>query len=327
MKTKKCYVYCEGILGVKTNISNFKWVYGSNAPIVSQTEYEQCAVKFEIFIRPEKRLRTICACDQFQSYFWDAKSNTLSCRRNLLGSIALGYDISITEEKILVEIGSNYYRFVKKRVMNLHAVYYLLADLANLLLLRKGYLTLYASCVHYAPGNKGMVFFAPPNTGKTVTATRLCSSKEYSMVGEDVIIIKDHQIYSCPFTASYRKRRTLLDSTGSIGRVDKAGSFTMCKTCEITDVFILASGEERIACDREEIMRKITILNGYLFQYYSSPIIKILGYFDFLYCNDWNALAKEKLEQIINTNKTHILVSRDAIRYSVLAHRAIGELV
>ena len=172
MEKEFFYVFCSGILGVRTNIEGFSWIYGSAAPCSSLAAYETCAIKFDIRLVPEKELEQSTGenIQHFQAYVWNDRSHTLSCRRTLFGKIKLGYDLTIKENTVSAQIGKNYYRFVKHRVMNLHGVYYLLSDLANILLLKNGYLSLYASAVYNRVTERCLVSFAPPNTGKTYTA-------------------------------------------------------------------------------------------------------------------------------------------------------------
>lgn len=325
MKNEYCYEHCKGILGVKTNISNFKWVYGSIAPAVSTDAYEKCAVKFEIRIKRESELDAIGKYDgKFQSYFWNEQSHTVSFRRTFFGCIQIGYTIRIKDNLVIADIGSNYYRLVKKRVMNLHDAYYLLSDLANLILLKNGYLTLYAAGVHYSPLNKGIVCFAAPGTGKTETAMGLCEREGYSLSGEDIIITKDRQLYACPWTSSYRKKKSFLDSTGALSRVSKRVVGKVCDACRVTDLATLAAGDKSIQDDKEELLRQITIFNGYLFHYYSSPIVKVLSYFDREYDGEWNLYAKGILKQLVDDSECHIIHTGDAMEFCDIVHRIVA---
>ena len=83
MKNENYYVYCEGILGIRTNIDDFKWVYGSSAPMVSYEEYDKCKVKFNIYIKSERQLNPVKSISKrFQSFIWNDEDETLYYRRN-----------------------------------------------------------------------------------------------------------------------------------------------------------------------------------------------------------------------------------------------------
>ena len=328
MKDEKYFVYCDGILGVKTNMPDFKWVYGQVAPETTPYEYDKCVVKFEINIKKEKKLHNIAEYDsKFQSYYWNDKDNILSCRRKLFSKIPIGYNIKLDNDRVLVEIGRNYNALVKKRVMNLHGAYYLLSDLANVMLMQKGYITLYASAVAFSPMQKAVVCFAAPSTGKTLTATRLCEREGYSMIAEDVLISKGSELYSCPYTSSYRGKRSLLDSSGSIGRKRIVSNGAICACSHITDLVVLANGEEKARTDKQEVLRYVDILNGYLFNYCSSPIIKMLSYFDAEYNKDWYAEVKNQLEYLVDSSSYKIVYSKDPIEFSEKIHQMlVGEI-
>lgn len=328
MKNENYYVYSNGILGVKSNIKDFKWIYGSVAPYVSREDYQRCEVKFEINLKPERELPAVVDYDKkFQSYYWQERAKTLSCRRTLFGKISIGYDITVNDGSVTVEMGSNYYKLVKKRVMNLHGVYYLLSDLANIMLLNKGYVTLYASALHNSAKKRGIVCFAPPGIGKTVTATKLCEIDEYSLVGEDVVLFKDGVIFACPYTASYRGRKTFLDSSGALGRTKKASIDKVSHFANVTDIFLLVNGNPKGIEDKETVLSQIALLNGYLFSYSSSPIVKILGYFDPEFLKNWDSYAVEKIKKLVDECEFSTLYSRDPLKFSELIHNKItGEI-
>lgn len=319
--SENCYVYCDGILGVKTNIPRFKWIYGSVAPSATRDEYESCDVKFEIDLMPESRLPNNAGDDSFQSYSWNREQETISCRRTFLKNIQIGYNITLlNEHRVIAKIGRNYYKLVKNRVMNLHSAYYLLSDLANMLLLKSGYLTLYASAVHFSPQNKGIVCFAAPNTGKTLTAMKLCEKEGYRLIGEDVVIVKGRELHACPWTSSYRKEKSKVDTAGTFRRNNGLYIGQICEACEITDVVVLTAGKRNEASGQAEVLRLISILNGYLFHYYASPIVKILGYFDPRYAEEWDLYTQKLLKQFADSCTCHVVRAHDPLAYGELVH-------
>lgn len=304
------YIYCAGILGVKTNAADFRWIYGSAAPEASLEDYEKCVLKFDVCVVPEKHLTQPLACDRrFQVFTWCDKTHTISFRRRFLRHIQTGYNICVSGNTVSAEIGRNYFKFIRLRMMNLHGVYYLLSDLANMLLLKNGFLTLYASSAYYAPTGKTVVCFAPPNTGKTITALKLCDTYGYALVGEDVVITDGHRIYSCPWTCSYRKGNSRVDQAGSFGRATRIPKQAFCDVCDLTNMAVLSLGPKDISMEKHRIASRVCTLNGYLFYYYASPIIKILGYFDPEYCEPWEAKAKAMLEDMVQQAECRFLQS------------------
>lgn len=323
------HVYSKGLLGVKTNVDGFRWAYGSAAPVASVEEYEKCTVKLNVCVKPENEMGSVGACDKrFQSYTWDAQRKTISCRRTLFHKFKIGFNIRISENTVYAEIGRHYYKYVQNRTMNLHGMYYLLSDLANVLLLKNGFLTLYASAVHKKEGNRGIVQFAPPNTGKTLTATRLCESLGYKLVGEDVVITDGSRVYSCPWTTSYRKNSMVMDNAGSLGRVNKAVNSDFQEECSLTDLMVLALGEQMVNTDKEEIFEQICILNGYLFGYYSTPIVKMLAYFDEDYRTPWNNCAAAMIREMVNQCNCRLIQAKTPVEFFKIVdvHETSGEI-
>ena len=298
------HIYCDGILGVKTNVNNFKWVYGSVAPNSSYGEYEKCKVKFDICVKPEKLLSPIGSPDRrFQCFSWNDKNKTVSYRRTFFKYLRVGYDIKVDGNVVSAEIGENYYRLIKNRVMNLHGIYYLLSDIANIILLSNGYLTMYSAAVYNKSTNRGAVCFGAPNTGKTFTATKLCENPDYYLVGEDMVISDGRKLYSCPWTTSYRNNKCKdLDSAGSLKRTQNSAKLRFIELCELTDIVVLSLGKEEIGFCKKDISSKACLINGYLFNYYSSPIVKILGFFDDSFCIPWQEQAETMLKNIVENS-------------------------
>jgi hypothetical protein len=323
MEKEFYYVYADGLLGVKTNVEHFRWIYGSVAPPVSEAEFKACIVTLQVYVVPESRLD---ACDRtdkrFQAFSWNESTKTVSYRRSFFKTLRVGYNVSLSHDGAVCWIGKRYFHFVKQRMNHLHGIYYLLSDIANVMLLRHGYVTLYASAVRRPSSDEGYVFFSPPNTGKTLTATKLCEHYGCDLVGEDIVITDGRRLYACPWTNSYRKKASR-DGAGSFGRVSKPKIGNICHTCELTGAVVLSVGENRVACDKERLLSQIEMLNGYLFEYYSSPIIKILGYFDHSYCVKWNELAKDVFSTASDDRECVEICSERSMDFYKLVHDVV----
>lgn len=308
-------VFCKKILGIKTNIPGFRWIYGA-APLTETEEaYKECVLKLQIIVTPERELSEIESCDKsFQSYMWDNKFKTIHCRRKLFG-ISIGYSIQLKDNEIIANVGTNYYRLIQHRTMNLHGAYYLLSDLANIMLLKSGYLTLYASAVSDKLTNTATVFFAPPNTGKTVTATKLCQKFGYLLVGEDVVITDGSYVYGCPWTNSYRTQGANFDSGGAILRKGREQKTKECEMSRLAELVSLSLGKYEVLTDKDELLRRIRILNGYLFSYYSSPIIKMLGYFDDRYDIPWEKQADIILSNMVDNCRCRCIEAENSMDF------------
>ena len=46
------FVLSEETLGLRTNVDNFKWSYGIDAPSVKKAAYDVCTVKLELRVDP-----------------------------------------------------------------------------------------------------------------------------------------------------------------------------------------------------------------------------------------------------------------------------------
>lgn len=317
-------IYCKELLAVKTNVENFSWIYGSTPMIADEKEYQKCVVKVNVTIMPEKELQKAKEQDEkFQAYTWDNTNKMVFYWRTIMG-IPIGYNIRLGENEIHAEIGRNYYRFVKNRTMNLHGIYYLLSDIANIVLLNQGYLTLYASAVA-DDSSCGTVLFAPPNTGKTVTATMLCKHFGYSLVGEDIAITDGTHIYGCPWTHSYRKKGTRLDSAGLFRRGQCPENLKNCDMCDVTELVTLSLGKNEIHTNKDELFRQSKMLNGYLFNYYSSPIVKILGYFDETYDIPYKERAEKMLRNMVEHCHCRCIQAKDTMDFYQLIGTQVSD--
>jgi len=318
MKSEYYYEYCKGLLAVKTNQQNFKWIYGSIAPLQSKEKYDNCIVKFDVCIKPEKQLSEVgCSSRHFQAYMWDQERETLYYRRKFGFNFSIGYNIRIKGNTVFAEVGENYYRFIKNRIQNLHGMYYLLSDIANVLLLKNGYLTLYAAGMCGNNTQNGMLLFGPPNTGKTLTVTQVCKKSGYSLLGEDVVITNGTDLYSCPWTSSFRKKKCSFDEAGAFGRTLNNYNYDICEKAKVNDVVLLLKGEEKekINCDKSELHREICILNGYLFNYFSSPILKILAFMKKDYSEDWGKISDSILKTIVTNCNCHSIQTKNSAGY------------
>ena len=327
MKKEYYYVYCQGVLGVKTNLCDFKWIYGSVAPSVSSSEYDKCVVKFNVYVKPEKQLTKSYESDQrFQAYSWDKEKKTIVYNRTFFKKFDVGYRFQISDRMVDAEIGTNYFKYVKNRVMNMHGIYYLLSDLANILLLKNGFLTLYASAICMKSLQRCTVNFAPPNTGKTYMASVLCDRYGGILVGEDIVIFDGLKVRPCPWTNSYRNSgKSMLDSSGAMRRGTHTIECVATEAFTVTDVTVLSLGKRGIDTDKIRIMQEIAVLNGYLFHYYSTPIVKILSYFEEEYNRPWDEYAKAFLKSLVENCYCRKIQSEESVDFAEILYEMISD--
>lgn len=323
------YVYSGGLLGVKTNIKDFKWIYGSVAPASLAEEYENCAIQLYVKLVPNKELY---ACEstssQFSAFSWNEGNKTLFYRRKLFHSCNLGFNIKFCDDRVEVEIGKSYYKYVKQRFNNLHGMYYLLSDVANIMLLKKGFLTLYASAVYEPKSSMGILCFSPPNTGKTLTAVNLCKDHDCKLLGEDIVITDGEKLFPCPWTCSYRVGKGK-DTAGGF-RIPSGKMLTIARAsepCNLTHIALLSGGCSNEIKYTTGLNRKIILLNGYLFNYYSSPIMSALAYFSEDYPLVWNDCGAAILDKLVKNSVCTEIEAKDAMAFSEMIYSYIaGEM-
>ena len=95
--------------------------------------------------------------------------------------------------------------------------------------------------------------------------------------------------------------------------------------CDITDLIVLSRGQKNIVTDKTEALKDISILNGYLFDYYSSPIIKILAYFDKDYGECWNERAEAFLQKMVDGNRVCMIQTEDSSNFKNIIHEMVSE--
>ena len=212
----------------------------------------------------------------------------------------MAYSLAFDESTCTVKaaFGKNYYRMVRHRIMNLHDAYYLLSDLANVLLLKCGYLTMYCAAALHCESGRVIALFAPPNAGKSYTIKQLCETENYKLIAEDIALLnRNVQIVSCPWTCSYRNvKSNILNSSDSSGTFLRAHKRlpeyeAIQKALRLSDLILLNRAEGNPAIAVDDIEKRILILNKYLFCGYNSPIINVLAFFNRDFDQGWEERA------------------------------------
>lgn len=338
------FVYVKDILGVKTNADSFKWSYGTVAPRSDEAEFERCLIKVYLEVIDSKdvfddsiRMKDK-SIGQYHYFFGKRNDSKIYYERDFFFNSKLKYVIEVVDNNIYVKVNHNYYRFISHRFMNLHSIGYILTDLVSGMLLNNGLATIHCSAVNI--GNRTFVLFAPPNTGKTLTAMRLCEIDAAKFVAEDFAITDGDNIYSVPWTSTFRyydeinkskldqlvnefkKRLPVLEliPIGKRWSIDEyIGWHRMIYKIEITDVVLLERGKTEIINTKEGVLHKITNLNKYEFNYHKSPAVLALNYFNPQLSPDKMYDAEKAiLKKLINNHSVNIVVSDNALNYSNL---------
>ena len=268
------FVYIDGLVGVETNTKQFKWSFGSTAPETTYENYEKCKIKVRLMLCGDKdvfegkEIESAKGC--FRHFRGNQNENTLYYKQCLLKICKLNYYLKIDDNFIDVRVGKTYYELIKYKIMNIHPIWYIVFDIVTGMLLLKGYLPIYSSVVS-KENSEAIVIFGPPNMGKTFTALKLCEEKKLSLISEDIAITDGENVYSVPWTNSYREYGNTINNR----TVKKA----ICGK-SVKYAFVLERGKKKILSNAEDIARKGLLLNHYLVCYANSPIVIAMSYFN-----------------------------------------------
>src|SRR5699024_5563543 len=193
----------EGILGIKTNIKNFSWSYGTVMPSTNKSQFENCHIRIEVYNEEIPIPTNIEDMGKYHYFRGLPNKNEVLYYRTFLMNQKLKLkllDANTNNPKLFVN--DTYYKNIRHRFMNLHSVGYLLTDLASYLLLREGYAPIHSSAFNL--NGETTVVFAPPNTGKTLTSMMACMEHGAKYIGEDLAVTDGERIYSVPWTSTFR---------------------------------------------------------------------------------------------------------------------------
>lgn len=307
------FVYVSNLVGLQTNDASFRWSFGSNAPEVSKKEYDACRIKVELSIVPDHQVSLPGALlEQNGSFrFFHAERNhkRLWYHRKVLGLIPLSFDVSVHKRVVSATVGKTYYHLVRLKMMNLHPIWYVLFDLVTVLLLKDGYLPLYAAS--FAHDAHGALIMAPPNAGKTLTVTRLSNHPNVRLLGEDIAVTDGEQLFAVPWTDTYR----------NYGNKEKLPTAVSTEPAELGSVFLLDKGTRGVTTDGIDGIKQISLLNHYGIGYRSSPVITVLSYFnDDFSLEDISHREAALLRQIVQKAMVYKVTAENATEYTGLIY-------
>ena len=69
----------------------------------------------------------------------------------------------------------------------------------------------------------------------------------------------------------------------------------------------------------------MSILNGYLFHYYSSPVVKVLSYFDETYNKQWLEMSDELMSNMVNASECRLIQAKKSEEFAdIIEEKIIG---
>lgn len=342
------FIYVKNIIGVKTNLESFNWVYGSDAPNSNETEFAKCRIKVNLQVKSTKEVFekgiNFNSFDKYNYFYANNNCNKIYYEREFLLGSKLRYSVEIIENNTInINVNKNYYKFIKYKFMNLHSLGYILTDLVSGLLLCNGYATLHCSAVKI--NERTLVMFAPPSTGKTITAIRLCERNNAKFLSEDIALTDGEYIYSAPWTSTFRfynhKKETRVDKTVDFIRrkipllqlislrrkksmdtyLGKESFINFSKT---TDIIVLGKGPKQINDNNDNVFNNIINLNKYEFNYHKSPTMLALSYYNLeLSADAMYSQEKKLLKKLLDGTNSYSINAEKALDYSGI----IGEIL
>ena len=347
MSQEYFFVACPGVLGVRTNIENFKWSFGTSMPTASREEFENCEVRLRV--ETSKDLELPAAEQRIGKYhYWsgaDGRDAIYYDRSFLMKSRLRLEATGLLSDEPVVRVNETYRRRISHRFMNLHSLGYILTDMAGVLLLHKGFAPLHCSAFRH--GESTVVIAAPPNTGKTLTSMMACMQDEADYIAEDLAITDGANVFSVPWTSTFRYYKQVDTSYFSRAKnwltklvppielltASKPNPITdyieperMVSKSPVTHLVILQRGEESVhAVDVPEAFRKVRNLNRYEFNYHKAPLVVAHEFFNPELDIEGACRAEDNILQGLIQNVDHCLVvqSTDPTRYSQMILRAI----
>tara|TARA_B100000795_G_scaffold115302_1_gene85627 strand:- start:2272 stop:3342 length:1071 start_codon:yes stop_codon:yes gene_type:complete len=344
MKDLKHYYYSpvDSLIGVKTNIKDFSFSYGMAMPYSDKSIFGKSKIKITLNVvkgRVEPTKEDKDKMGKFHYFNGFPNSGEIFYERNFIYKRKLQFKISgIDTNNIEVTVNKDYMRYVRHRFMNIHSMGYILTDIINLRLMHNNLAPLHCSGV--VVNHEGYAIFAPPNTGKTLTAMTLCmnNNSKYKFIAEDLALTDGKKLFAVPWTSTFRYYDTVDTSRFSkflnnmTEKISILELFSFGKTEPITNyvkdismkapikgIYILDRGEIKNSdISAEEAFDRINTLDRYEFNYMRAPTIIAYEYFnrktdiEFAYKRE-----RELLKEMISTADFLRVISTDnALNYA-----------
>jgi hypothetical protein len=224
---------------------------------------------------------------------------------------------------------------------------YILTDIINLRLLHNRLAPLHCSGI--VVDNDCYVIFAPPNTGKTLTAMTLCmkDKKRYKFIAEDLAITDSTHLYAAPWTSTFRyydsvdtsrfskflnnltEKVSFLELVG-FGKTEPITNYVdeVIHKAKIKGIYILDRGKnEAINISEKEAFDRINTLDRYEFNYMRAPSIIAYEYFN-RETDIESAYTMERTllkEMISNADFVKVITTEDALKYADIIERELDK--
>lgn len=315
------YVASKGILGIRTNIKGFKWCFGSDMPEGTAEEYMDCAVKIHIVLEnfnDDEKLKTM---GRYHYFNGSPGGDAVHYTRKLPMNQKMRFKAeNLLSDEAKITVNKAYYKLITHRIMNLHSIHYIATDLAALLLLKKGYAPIH--CSAFQKEGQTVAVFAPPDTGKTLSAITACMDHEAKFIAEDMAITDGKNIFAVPWTNSFchytnnSKKDKNRDPQAETAQDKKRQALL---SAEVTHVAVLEKGtDELVGLPQSIAVAKLMNLNRYEFNYLRSPLLTAYEFFNpGLMIDDGLVKEREILTALVdNSQKAFTLKKENPTHYA-----------
>lgn len=300
-------------------------------PEASEEEYLDCAVKIHVVLENFNDDEKLKSMGRYHYFNGSPGGDEIHYTRRLPMNQKMRFKAeNLMSDEAKITVNKVYYKLITHRIMNLHSIHYIATDLAALLLLKKGYAPIH--CSAFKKGDEAVAVFAPPDTGKTLSAVTACMDLGASFIAEDMAITDGKVIYAVPWTNSFcyytsnSKKDKNRDPKAETAQDKKKQGLL---SAVATHVAVLEKGSDETALLPESIaISKLMNLNRYEFNYLRSPLLIAYEFFNpGLMIDEGLEKEREILSALVrNSQKAFTLRRENPTHYAkALLSEMVGE--
>ncbi|RLC37350.1 MAG: hypothetical protein DRH33_05860 [Candidatus Nealsonbacteria bacterium] len=316
------YTVIPKILGINTEVKKIRnFSFGES--LRERTEKALIKLNFKI----DNLIKKPSILNQKYHFFWGKHNHPcIYYERRIIGGLFAKMLFKNSEGSPSIIVNKPYLRWIRVRTNNIFPPGTHLTDIATVKLIEKSFTPLHCAGVSW--DNKGILIFAPPNTGKTLTSILLVQNG-FKFISEDISVSDGNEIYGCPFTSTFRYYDKLSSkSTRYLNliatKIPFLAPFIEPKAKVIQDyverdkikekasifaIVVLERGGSKFKkLDENEAFRRILNINRYEFNYYRNPILRAYSYFNQELDLNSLMLREEKIIRKVITDKNIYLI-------------------